>query len=97
MDGQRRRSCEAAIRCFRSQGVFATNPATICETAGLSVGAFYKHVGADPMPACAPSTLQPTISIGRKLQARVAPQGNFTLMAPDLPPRKSLASSRPAK
>lgn len=42
MDGQRRRFCEAAIRCFRSQGVVATNLATICETAGLSVGAFYK-------------------------------------------------------
>lgn len=42
MDGQRRRFCEAAIRCFRSQGVVATNLAVICEKAGLSIGAFYK-------------------------------------------------------
>lgn len=42
MDGQRRHFCEAAIRCFRAQGVVATNLATICEKADLSVGAFYK-------------------------------------------------------
>ena len=42
MDGQRRRFCEAAIRCFKLRGVVATNLTMICEETGLSMGAFYK-------------------------------------------------------
>lgn len=42
MDGQRRRFCEAAIRCFKVRGVVATNLTMICEETGLSMGAFYK-------------------------------------------------------
>jgi AcrR family transcriptional regulator len=42
MDGQRRRFCEAAVRCFRRHGVVATNLAAICDEAGLSMGALYK-------------------------------------------------------
>lgn len=42
MDGQRRRFCDAAIRCFKLRGVVATNLTMICEETGLSMGAFYK-------------------------------------------------------
>ena len=46
MDGQRRRFCEAAIRCFKLRGVVATNLTMICEETGLSMGAFYKLYGS---------------------------------------------------
>lgn len=43
MDAQRLRFCEAAMACFRRKGVVATNLNDICEEAGLSMGALYKH------------------------------------------------------
>ncbi len=42
MDGQRRRFCEAAIRCFKLRGVVATNLTMICDATGLSMGVVYK-------------------------------------------------------
>ncbi len=46
MDGQRRRFCDAAIRCFKRRGVVSTNLTMICDEAGLSIGAFYKLFGS---------------------------------------------------
>lgn len=43
MLSQRLRFCEAAMACFRRKGVAATNLNDICEQAGLSMGALYKH------------------------------------------------------
>jgi AcrR family transcriptional regulator len=43
MDQQRLRFCEAAMACFRRKGVVASNLNDICEEAGLSMGALYKH------------------------------------------------------
>ena len=35
--------CEAALECFRRQGVAATSLADICEETGLTIGAIYRH------------------------------------------------------
>lgn len=43
MQQQRLRFCEAATACFRRKGVVATSLNDICEEAGLSMGALYKH------------------------------------------------------
>jgi AcrR family transcriptional regulator len=43
MQQQRLRFCEAAMACFRRKGVVATSLNDICEEAGLSMGALYKH------------------------------------------------------
>jgi AcrR family transcriptional regulator len=43
MYGQRRRFCTAAMACFSRNGVAATNLTDICNEAGLSMGALYKH------------------------------------------------------
>ncbi|KRB86537.1 hypothetical protein ASE00_07525 [Sphingomonas sp. Root710] len=43
MESQRLRFCEAAMACFSRKGVAASNLNDICEEAGLSMGALYKH------------------------------------------------------
>lgn len=43
MESQRLRFCEAAMACFSRKGVAASNLTDICEEAGLSMGALYKH------------------------------------------------------
>lgn len=43
MESQRLRFCDAATACFRRRGVVATSLSDICEEAGLSMGALYKH------------------------------------------------------
>lgn len=43
METQRLRFCEAAMACFSRKGVAASNLTDICEEAGLSMGALYKH------------------------------------------------------
>lgn len=43
MEGQRLRFCAAAMACFSRKGVAASNLTDICEEAGLSMGALYKH------------------------------------------------------
>jgi AcrR family transcriptional regulator len=43
MGAQRLRFCEAAMACFRRKGVVASSLTDVCEEAGLSMGALYKH------------------------------------------------------
>jgi AcrR family transcriptional regulator len=43
MKQQRLRFCEAAMACFGRNGVVGTSINDICEEAGLSMGALYKH------------------------------------------------------
>lgn len=43
MQNQRLRFCEAAMACFSRKGVTASNLTDICDEAGLSMGALYKH------------------------------------------------------